>query len=69
MLIAQADDLQLLPDTPEALWGLVSLLMIVGLFAAVLGLLVWVKRSAERRRELEARVERLEANSFEDRST
>jgi hypothetical protein len=69
MLIAQADALQLLPDTPEAVWGLVSLLMIVGLVAAVLGSLVWVKRTGERRRALEAPVEHLEASSCEDRST
>ena len=69
MLIAQDENVQLLPGTPEAVWGLVSLLMIVGLFAAVVGLLVWVKRSAERRRVLEARIEHLEMHVFEDRST
>jgi uncharacterized iron-regulated membrane protein len=68
MLIAQDENLQLLPDTPEAVWGLVSLLMIVVLVAAVVGLLVWVKRSADRRGALEARVESLEAHAFEDRS-
>lgn len=69
MLIAQDENVRLLPGTPEAVWGLVALLMIVGLFAAVVGLLVWVKRSVERRRVLEARVERLEMHAFEDRST
>jgi hypothetical protein len=69
MLIAQEENLQLLPDTPEAVWGLVSLLMIVVLVAAVVGLLVWVKRSADRCRALEARVESLEAHALEDRST
>ncbi len=69
MLIAQDGNLQLLPDTPEAVWGLLSLLMNVVLVAAVVGLFVWVKRSADRRRALEARVKSLEAHAFEDRTT
>ncbi len=69
MLVAQDENVQLLPDTPEVVWGLIALLMIVGLVAAVVSLLVWVKRSADRRRALEARVENLEAHTFGDRST
>lgn len=64
MLIAQADGLEL-PDASETVWGVVSLLLVVALVLAVAGAIVWVKRAAARRRELEARVEHLEKNARE----
>ncbi|WP_052668112.1 hypothetical protein [Nitriliruptor alkaliphilus] len=68
MLIAQADD-RLRPGMPEAVWGAVSLVILVGLVVALVGLLVWAKRTTDRRRALEARIEHLEAMSHEDPST
>lgn len=63
---SQADGLQLLPDTSEAIFGIVSILILVAFVLVVAGAIASVKRAAERRRELEVRVERLEENTRQD---
>lgn len=65
-MVAQADGLQLLPDTSEAVAGVVSVLILVAIVLVVVGAIAWFKRSAERRRELEVRVERLEERGGQD---
>lgn len=68
MLVGQAEGL-LGPSTPEAIWGLVSLALILGFGISVVGVLVWAKRASQRRGQPESRVERLEKAAFEDRSS
>jgi len=66
MVVAQADGLQLLPDSSEALAGVVSVLILVAFVLVVVGAIAWFKRASARRRELEVRVERLEEHVGQD---
>lgn len=59
-MVAEADGLQRLPDTSEAVFTVVSVSMLVALVVVIVGAIVWFKRTVERQRELEGRVERLE---------
>ena len=66
MAVAQADGLQLLPDTSEAVSAVASFLILVAFVLVVVGAIAWFKRAADRRRELEVRVERLEESLRQD---
>ena len=66
MVVAEADGLQLLPDTSEAVLAVVSVSMLVALVVVIVGAIVWFKRTVERQRELEGRVERLEEHVGQD---
>jgi hypothetical protein len=69
MLIGQTDGIELLPGTPEVVWGLVSFAMIVALVLAVTALLVGLRRAGRRRDDLESRVGRLEEHVFDERAS
>jgi hypothetical protein len=66
MVVAQVNGLQLLPDTSEAVAGVVSVLILVAIILVVIGAIAWFKRAAERRRELVVRVGRLEERGGQD---
>ena len=66
MVVAEADGLQLLPDTSEAVLAAVSVSILVALVVVIVGAIVWFKRAVERQRELEGRVERLEEHVGQD---
>ena len=61
LFLGQAEGLELLPDTAETVWGVISVLLLI----AVVLLLAWLLRTAWRHRRtvqsLEDRVARLEA--------
>jgi uncharacterized membrane-anchored protein YhcB (DUF1043 family) len=57
MLLAQAEELQLLPDTAELVWAVVGFALIVAVLVAVVLLLV---RNAAGGRQQERRLKRLE---------
>lgn len=67
MLIAQTDGLELLPDPFELIWGVMAVLLLVVPLPVAVALVVWVKRAADRRKDLQARVERLEEGILEAR--
>jgi hypothetical protein len=65
MLLAQAEELQLLPDTAELVWAVVGFALIVAVLVAVVLLLVRNAVGGRRRQErrvgrLEERLDRLE---------
>jgi len=55
-----------LPDPSELVQGVMAFLLLTVPLLVVVGLAVWVKRSAKRRDYPEARIERLEASLLED---
>lgn len=57
MTLAQPDDLQLLPDSAELIWGVVAFLILLGLLVGILSLVV---RASRGRRTQEERMKRLE---------
>ena len=66
MVVAEAGGFQLLPATSEAVAAVASILVFVAFILVVVGVIVWFKRTVERRGELEGRVERLEAHVRQD---
>jgi len=65
MLIAQMDGLELLPDLSELVQGVMAVLLLAVPLLVVAGFAIWVRRSAQRRDDLEARIERLEESLLE----
>ncbi len=67
MLIAQMDEIELLPDASELVQGVMGFLLLAVPLLVVVALVVGVKRLAKRRDDLEARIERLEESLPEER--
>lgn len=65
MTLAQPDDLQLLPDSAELIWGVVAFLILLGLLVGILSLVVSASRGRrtqeERMKRLEERLDRIDS--------
>ena len=65
MLVGQTEGIALFPETSEDAWALMATLMLIMIATSIIGLIVWAKRAAKGRAQLEARVTDLEQEHFD----